>query len=182
VTYTPPTLRATGDLITADAWNDEVAANITHLHQREATLCVTPLPGDGWTTDIVERGRWTGVRWDANSTDSGDGAAFPFFLPADFATLVSAYIYAACTQTTTVEYDLQSRFATPDVDLLTAGGSQSIGLTQNFTADQLTTIDATTLLSGVAAGQVGSLKLRASAGSAPGNMFAFLCVITYTRT
>src|SRR5687768_6781957 len=106
MTWTDPTTRATGDLITAAIWNAEMVDNTMYLHDRVVSQLLPPVLVTGTGANMLTNGDRPVAA--LNNVNASAAAFFAFAVPADFDALVELSVIFVANASTTLEYDLQS--------------------------------------------------------------------------
>lgn len=169
MTWTDPTTRSTGDLITAAIWNQDVVDNLEYLHERTVTRWIPP------HGSLSVAGDWYAIYGYVTPF----AAYFSFDIPPDFDQLVSLEVAILGTQTGQRTYDLNSDYGNPDdaedsdhhSEALT---SQTVDVIQN----EMEWIDVSGVFTSLAAGDICSLKISGSYQY----MYILGCRIRYTQT
>ncbi len=91
MTWTDPTTRSTGDLITAAIWNQDVVDNGHFLHDRAAVRFYSP---NGRSSTFASAGYHSAAR-----LSGGNNVYFEFDIPDDFDSLTRIEIAAIPTAT-----------------------------------------------------------------------------------
>lgn len=158
MSWTDPTTRSTGDLITAAIWNAEVVDNLGFLHDREVSVWVPYVDTSGSTTTIgslpVARLSNLGADW----------VKFSFPMPDDFDTLVGLDVVLVSSATTTLEYDLESDYGA-EGEGYDNHSESLLNQTVVAIADEVALVDASEVFSNLAAGDECGLAYSASSGA-----------------
>lgn len=172
MTWTDPTLRSTGDLITAAIWNADLVDNLFYLHDRLVTLLLT---------GTAENARGYQGDWGGGNISSGSGYAtsFSFALPADFDALVTVRVLAAFAGSGTFGYDLTSDYGAEGESYSNHSASLT-GQTAAVTASALTLIDAQGVFSAAAPGDLCALKITSTSATTVSGRYLGL-LLQYTR-
>jgi hypothetical protein len=169
MTWTDPTTRSTGDLITAAIWNQDVVDNLEYLHDRAVIHWIPPQGVAGGFGD------WYII----NCYSAAFYAYFSFIAPPDFDQLESLEVAILGTQTGQRTFDLNSDYGNPDDAEDYDHHTEALtGQTEDVILDEMEWIDVSGVFSSLAAGDVCSLKMS-------GNyqyMYILGCRMRYTRT
>lgn len=171
MTWTDPTTRSTGDLVTAAIWNADVVDNLEFLHDRvvERWFYVAH------TTNYAADGRWRVI-----TLTAGSGAAMAFSLPEDFDELVSADVLLIANATGTLTYSIHTAYGADGESKINHYESSS-GNTTGMTNGNLKLVGADAALSALAADDLGTVQLYVDPGSSIGCEVVGLR-LRYTRT
>lgn len=169
MTWTDPTTRSTGDLITAAIWNQDVVDNLEYLYNRTVTRWIRPQGNLGAASD------WYVI----NCYVTPFAAFFSFDIPADFDQLVSLEVAILGTQTGQRTYDLNSDYGNPDDAEDYDNHSEALtSQTVDVIQDEMEWIDVSGVFNSLAVGDVCSLKMSGSYQY----MYILGCRMRYTRT
>lgn len=154
MTWTDPTTRSTGDLITAAIWNQDVVDNLQYLHDRDVVL---------WAIDQAEDDVFSsGYRADRLQS-TGEYAFFSFYIPDDFETLLYAHLLHINTSAITGVYNIQTWYHNP-----TQGegawrhGASATGLTVPLQANTAAWSDFSSYVGELAGGDLLSVRVQKS--------------------
>lgn len=152
MTWTEPTTQNTGNLITANIWNNEVIGNISHVRDRTA---------EQWALfdDRVKfYGRYTG--------DEVFGTLYTTFIVADdFASLQTASLYIIPVATENYNYSVQTSYGLLGQSTTT---HQTSLLNQSIqvASGQFQQIDVSAAFPNLAAGHICGMSYSRGSGSA----------------
>jgi len=167
MTWSDPSTRSTGDLITAAIWNQDVVDNGQYLHDR-----VLPI----W---IPSHYTFPGLGDYASDAGGGFTSRLSAYIPDNFDTLVSATIVIGSNVTTTLNYNLNSDYAQPDTSENYDNHSESLtGQTLSVTANRVYEIDISGVLTYLAAGDVLGVKIDKNSGTNDQKVLGMLLLIT----
>src|SRR5688572_17819395 len=99
MTWTDPTTRSTGDLITAAIWNADMVDNMVFLHDRVVSKLIPPVVASGTGASMTVSGDFPVAA--LVNTNAAAGAFFSFAVPADFDALVELKVIFFCNASTT---------------------------------------------------------------------------------
>jgi hypothetical protein len=168
MTWTDPTTRSTGDLITAAIWNQDVVDNLDYLHDRAVTRWLPPRGSTSLVND-----------WILINGDNSFAAYFSFDIPDDFDQLLALELAIWGTQTAQGTYTLSSDYGNPDDAEDYDHHSETMSnQTVDVTQYEMEWIDASGVFTSLAAGDVCGLKVFGSTG----RMYILGCRLRYTRT
>lgn len=150
MTWTDPTTRSTGDLITAAVWNTDVVDNLIYLNERLVTLLVAGSAENarGYLGD------WGGGQLNAAS---GQATSYSFALPADCDALVTAKLLIGVSTGGTFGYDLTSDYGA-EGEHYANHSSALTAQTVSLPANSLALIDVMGVLPSAAAGDFCAVK------------------------
>jgi hypothetical protein len=175
MSWTDPTTRSTGDLITAAIWNAEVVDNLGFLHDREVSVWIPYVDTSGTPISLgnmpVTRLTNTGGAW----------AKFSFPMPDDFDTLVGLDVVLVSSVTTTLEYDLGSDYGA-EGETYNNHSEALLNQTIAATIDEVTLVDASEVFSNLAAGDVCGLAYATSYGGVSAYHYVLGLWLRYLRT
>ena len=175
MTWTDPTTRNTGDLITAEAWNTELGDNLIHLHERVVTLWFNQSRQNAYKYN----GAWGGVRINNNATT--DYGHYTFVIPEDFDELVSLdLLFIPDSTTSNYQWSLYSDYGASEESKDNHSESavnQSLG---SVTQNELTLYDVSGVFSSLAAGDLCALKVQ-SVETGTGELLLAGLRLRYTR-
>ncbi len=169
MTWTDPTTRSTGDLITAAIWNQDVVDNLEYLHERTVTRWIPPHGNLSAADD------WYVI----NGSIAAFSAFFSFDIPADFDQLVSLEVAILGTQTGQRTYNLSSDYGNPDNAEDYDHHSEALtNQTVDVILNEMEWVDISGVFNSLAAGDVCSLKISGSYQY----MYILGCRMRYTKT
>jgi len=141
MTWSDPTTRQTGDLITAAIWNQDVVDNTVALRDRLVTLWWSPDTGSGvgdWPNEFL---------------DTGQSARISFVIPDDTDTLISVEAVIWSDGNCTWQCNLNSDYFNPDNGETYSHHSESVtGVQVSAVEDEPFFLDLLDVLSSAAAG------------------------------
>lgn len=155
MTWTDPNTRNTGDLITASIWNADVVDNLEYLHQRVVTLWLEFTGGSYNNTD--SKGLFRGLP----SLNIDHFVTFDFCVPPDFGELVSAEVVNLSFTSQTLQWDLNSQYGVEN-EAYNTHEEADTDLTKSVEANDISFLDVSSVLSGIAAGDVCAIKITSN--------------------
>jgi hypothetical protein len=179
MTWTDPTTRATGDLITAAIWNAEMVDNTVFLHDRVVSALIPPIAATGSGANITSNGDFPVAS--LNNVNSSAAAFFGFAVPDDFDALVEMCVIFVSSATTTLEYDLHSDYGALG-EAYSNHSESALNQLKAATANVLTSIDVSGVFSSLAAGDFCGLKFITSTGANAANWNLIGVMLRYTRS
>lgn len=150
MTWTDPSTRNTGDLITAQIYNDELIGNLEYLHERVVERWIYPDP------------------LGANEGNFPTGAIsvrrFSFSPPADFEALTGLDWTIIGMATGNIQVDFNSDYGA-DGEAYNAHSESLLNQVIATVLGELTAVDASGAFSNAAAGDFCGLEVTADSGS-----------------
>ncbi|HEC23428.1 MAG TPA: hypothetical protein ENI95_10990 [Chloroflexi bacterium] len=173
MTWTDPTTRQTGDLITAAIWNGDVVDNLSYLHDRVVTRYF-------WPANVSQAFTAFGDHPAALLNSSQGQVYCPLNTPEDFDSLVAAEIVlVTASDTANWPYALYSDYGAASTGDYNAYDESLIGQSKSLTGNRLETIDVSGVLSNLGASMVAGVKITTSSVT---NIYVLGLVLRYTRT
>jgi hypothetical protein len=148
MTWTEPTSRSTGDLITAAIWNQDVVGNTQYLHDRVVRQWLMPYN----PLSVVSDGDWSVYRVGAAYT-----AAFHFSVGDDFEALTRLVLLIIPDTSETIQFDLDSDYGAEGEDY-NQHSESLVNQTLAVIDDDLTLIDVSGVFTDLAAGDFCALN------------------------
>ena len=169
--------KITGDLVSEPDWNNYMGAagSINHLHDVACQIWVpvTQAKTGGVDAVLVGKGNFAV----ANLTGANDRAIMNFFVPAEYSSLTSAEIIVIPKTTDgAVNWDLYSDYGAVGQAFNTHDESDLV-TTYDVTADQLFAVDASGVLTSLAANDFVGLQLLL--GDAADDLYVIGALIKY---
>lgn len=146
MTYTPPSQLAFRTLVTPDVWNQQVADNISHLHDQYKSQWFPVTAVSGTATFATLNTAWPTVLIDANA----EGASTSIAVPSTFNNLVSLLYILRAGATATLNYDLRIEYSAVG-ELINTHTASTLGGTLAMVINTMYAIDFTSLASALAA-------------------------------
>jgi hypothetical protein len=153
MTWTDPDTRNTGDLITAQIYNDELIGNLEHLHDRQSTIWLYPN-----SKDFAEAGVF-GI-WPYDDLAAAQVLHFTWCVPDDFDAIVEAAIIGIADATETIQGDIYTEYGASG-EVYNTHSESDLNQTLDVTQNCLYELDVSSALSGIAAGDYVTLKFYA---------------------
>lgn len=157
MSWSAPSTRSTGDMVTAAIWNQDVVNNPTQLHDWQVISMWTPVTQafNAGTIDRLAEGAHVGAQIAANGADGG----VTFVVPSDYVSLVSLTAIIAGISTATLNYDLRSFYGAAG-EAYNNHNSSSLGATLAVVANTIYSINIASLYASLAAGDYAGFGLE----------------------
>jgi len=182
MTWTDPNTRNTGDLVTAQIYNDEIVTNLEHLHDRTCTLLLTPLytatQGGGHPTLITT---YSGVTFYYYRNTLPDTLNFAAVIPDDFDSLTRLTAILVPSGTLQIEYDCYVIYGAIGEHPDNHNASRLNQTIAAGTADHMITEDISSLVPDLAAGDYLQINIRGSTNANNHNIAVPGILLEYAR-
>ena len=165
MTWSDPSARQTGDLITAAIWNQDVVDNTLALRGEYAVLW-------GHSNRNDSRGDHATMFLGGSSTDR-----LEFFIPDNFGSLIDAVVFVSDTGLGTRAVSITTDYAAPGESYNNHSGSVTPSEAA-VPADQIAELSFASALASLAAGDVLGVAVTASGAS---NMTLYGGALVYAR-
>ncbi len=174
MTWTTPTTRSTGDLITAAIWNQDMVDNVQHLHDRQVIQYLLPALSSNYQSSPLAPHNYANLQ-------STYFVPWEFYIPDDFASLDSLDVVYRADVGGTAYLDASTVYAADGEAWNNHTGSwneQSVIVDGNVDL-----LDVSSLFASVAAGDYCTLRL--TKGSTAWSGVTYLAIfglrLIYTR-
>ena len=163
MTWTDPNTRNTGDLITAQIYNDEIVTNLEHLHDRKAVQLFQPCASVQFGAVITNQNMPT---WPNIGPSTDWYVTMAGIVSSDFASLATAKLAFVPDSVNTIEYDLYISYGAEGQILNTHIATLMNQSFASTLADGVKLIDISSSFSSLAANDFLLITIRGTNGAA----------------